>query len=88
MTTLDTKSDYDRAKARAIRKHKFRGDLITYLMINALLVGIWAVTGFGYFWPGWVLGIWGVFLVLGAWDIYYRHEVTEDDIQRELRKGA
>jgi fatty acid desaturase len=83
----DIRSDYDRARARATRKLKFRRDLMAYLVINALLVGIWAVTGFGYFWPGWVLAIWGVFLLLSAWDVFYRHEVTEEDIQRELRKG-
>ncbi len=37
-----------------------------YLIVNALLILIWAITGFGYFWPGWVLAVWGVHLILGA----------------------
>jgi fatty acid desaturase len=78
--------DYEQARARVIRKRKFRGDVVAYIVINAFLVGIWAVTGFGYFWPGWVLAGWGVLLVLDGWDAYYRHDVTEDDIQREMRK--
>jgi hypothetical protein len=82
-----TTTEYEQARARAVRKRKFRGDLVGYLVINAFLVGVWAVTGAGYFWPGWVLAAWGVFLVLDAWDVFFRHEVTEDDIQRELHKS-
>ena len=54
--------------------------------MNAALVAAWALTGFGYFWPGWVLGFWGVFLLLDAWNVYYRRPVTEDEIDRELYK--
>ncbi|HEX2892973.1 MAG TPA: 2TM domain-containing protein [Marmoricola sp.] len=88
MTTQSTqpKSLYEQAKARAMRKRKFRGDLMGYLVINAFLVGIWAVSGFGYFWPAWVMAIWGVFLFLDAWEVFYRREVTEEDIQREMHR--
>ena len=79
-------SDYEQARARVLRKRKFRGDVVAYVMINAFLVGIWAMTGFGYFWPGWVLAGWGVLLVLDGLDAYYRHDVTEGDIQREMRR--
>ena len=81
-----TTSDYELARARAMRKRKFHGDVVAYLVINALFVGIWAVSGFGYFWPGWVLAGWGVLLLLDGWDAYYRRGVTEKDIQRELRR--
>lgn len=81
-----TTSDYEQARARLLRKRKFRGDLVAYLVINAFLVGIWAVTGFGYFWPGWILAGWGVLLLLDGWDAYYRHDVNEDDIRREMHK--
>jgi hypothetical protein len=80
-------SEYERARARALRKRKFRGDLVAYVVLNAFLIGIWAVSGFGYFWPGWVMASWGVFLLLSAWDAFYRHDVTEDDIQRELQRA-
>jgi len=78
-------TEYEQARARLVRKRKFRGDLVAYIVINVALVGIWALSGFGYFWPGWVLAGWGVFLVLEAWDVFYRHDVTEEDIQREMR---
>jgi hypothetical protein len=79
-------TDRDRARARVEKKHKLRGDIVTYLVVNAALVAAWALTGFGYFWPGWVLGFWGVFLLLDAWNVYYRRPVTEDEIDRELYK--
>lgn len=77
--------DYEQARARVEKKRKFTGDVVAYVVINAFLVGVWAVTGFGYFWPGWVLAAWGVFLVLDAWNLYYRKPITEEDIEREQR---
>lgn len=74
------------ARARVERKHKLRADLIAYVVINAALVVAWALTGAGYFWPGWVLGFWGVFLLLDVANLYYRRSVTDDEIDEELRK--
>lgn len=82
-----TTSDYEQARARVVRKRKFRGDVVGYIVINAFLIGIWAVLGFGYFWPGWVLAGWGVLLVLDGWEAFYRRDVTEVDVQRELHKN-
>lgn len=79
-------TDYELARARVLRKRKFTGDVMAYVLINAFLVGLWAFTGAGYFWPGWVLGGWGVLLLLDGWDAYYRRDVTEQDIQRELHR--
>ena len=76
--------EYEQARKRVQKKHKFRGDVAAYVVINAVLIGVWAATGFGYFWPGWVLAGWGVFLVLDAWNIFFRRPVTEADIEREL----
>jgi hypothetical protein len=79
-----TTSDYERARSRLLKKRKVRGDMVSYVIVNACLLGIWAIAGFGYFWPGWVLGVWGVFLALDVWQVFIRHDVTEADIQREL----
>lgn len=87
MTQIDTTSDYDQARRRLEKKRKFRSDLVAYVVINAFFVAIWAFNGAGYFWPGWILAAWGLGLILTGWDLFYRHEVTEEDIQREMRKG-
>jgi hypothetical protein len=84
--TETTTSSYEQARTRLMRKRKFRGDVVAYIVINAFLVGIWVTSGYGSFWPGWVLAGWGVLLVLDWWDAYYRHDVTEADIQREMHQ--
>lgn len=81
-------SDYEVARARVLKKRKILSDLVAYVVINAFLVGVWAVAGFGYFWPGWVLAGWGVLLLLDVWDAYVRRDVTEADIQREMDKAS
>jgi hypothetical protein len=60
--------------------------IVTYCVVNAMLVGIWAISGGGYFWPAWVLLGWGVGLVLNVWDVYFRRPVTEHDIQQEIER--
>lgn len=77
--------DYEEARARVARKRKFVADVVAYVVINAFLIGIWAVSGHGSFWPGWVLAGWGVFLLLDAWNVYFRKPITEEDVERELR---
>jgi len=79
--------EYASARKRVERKRKFAGDLVAYVVVNAFLIGIWAITGLGYFWPGWVLAGWGVLLVLDAWNVYFRRPITEADIEKELRNG-
>jgi hypothetical protein len=70
---------------RLKKKRDFAAHLVSYFVINAFLVGIWYfVAGRGYFWPGWVLLGWGIGLVLNAWDVYGRREITEAEIQREM----
>lgn len=79
--------EYEAARKRVETRRKFHGDLVAYVVINAFLIGIWAVTGAGYFWPGWVLAGWGVLLCLDGWNAYLRHPVTESDIEREMLRG-
>ena len=49
------------ATAGALRRH-----VRTFLLVNALLVSIWLLTGAGYFWPMWPSLGWGVGLVAHA----------------------
>jgi fatty acid desaturase len=81
-----TPTEREWARKRIERKRKLYGDLLAYVVINAFLVVVWAVTGAGYFWPGWVLAGWGALLLLDLWDVYYRKPLTEADIDRELGK--
>lgn len=85
--TTSEMTDRDRARARVEKRHKLRGDFVAYVVINLALVVVWALSGFGPFWPGWVLGVWGAFLLLDAWNLYYRRPVTESEIDAELRRS-
>jgi hypothetical protein len=38
----------------------------TFVVINVFLVGVWALSGAGYFWPAWVVLGWGLAIVLHA----------------------
>ena len=73
------------ARKRVEKRRGLEGALIAYVIVNAGLIAIWALTGGGYFWPGWVMGLWGIGMVMGLWD-YQRKPVTEADVDVEVRK--
>jgi 2TM domain len=52
-------------------------------LVNACLVGIWAVTGAAFFWPIFPLLGWGIGVAFNAWDVY-RPPISEDRIRREM----
>jgi hypothetical protein len=39
-------------------------DWRAFMLVNVLLVAIWAASGAGYFWPAWVMAWWGFALVI------------------------
>jgi 2TM domain-containing protein len=75
------------ARQRVQKRRDLSAHLVTYVVVNLMLVGIWAISGGGYFWPAWVLLGWGVGLVLNIWDVYFRRPVTEADVEREMQRG-
>ena len=83
---IDT-AEWQQARQRVEKKRKLRGDFAAYLVINSILVVAWAAWGFGYFWPGWVLGCWGALLLLDAWHVFFRRPITEEEIRREMHRG-
>ena len=81
----------EQAIERLKKRRDFRAHLFMYVVVNAALVAIWALTGAGYFWPAFPMLGWGIGLVANAWDVYWRHDISEDEIQREterLRSGS
>ena len=73
------------ARKRIEKRRNLQGGLVAYVVVNAFLVAVWAMTGGGYFWPAWIIAGWGVGMLLGLWD-YLRGPVTEADIDDELRR--
>jgi 2TM domain len=74
------------ARKRVQARRDFSAHLVSYLVVNAFLILVWAVTGAGYFWPIWIIGGWGVGLALHAWDTFVRKPVTEADVDAELTR--
>lgn len=78
-------------RAEAIRRLKkrrdFRAHLVAYLLVNALLLAIWAVvwltSGVWFPWPLFAIFGWGIGLAFHAWDVYGSRPITEDEIRRE-----
>jgi 2TM domain len=76
----------DRAIARLKQKRDFGVHLFVYLVVNSFLIGIWAFTGAGFFWPAFPLFLWGIGLVLNAWDVYWHKPLSEDRIREEMER--
>lgn len=75
------------ARKRLEKRRDFGAHAVAYVVINLMLIGIWAVSGGGYFWPVWVLLGWGVGLVMNAYDVYFRKPITDADIDREIGRS-
>ncbi|MGH2709645.1 MAG: 2TM domain-containing protein [Actinomycetota bacterium] len=90
MATGDEEALRQRAEQRLKKKAEFRSHLTSYVLVNAALVVIWALTsGPGsYFWPIWPLLGWGVGIGFHAWETYGQksHGPSEDQIRREMDK--
>ncbi|HXY71016.1 MAG TPA: 2TM domain-containing protein [Actinomycetota bacterium] len=87
MRQLDERTDEalrEQAIRRLKKKRDFQGHLLVYVLVNAFIVAIWAVTGSGFFWPIFPIIGWGIGVVLNAWDVYRADEPDEDRIRREM----
>jgi len=84
--------DRDESREAAVKRVKakrdFRTHAATYVIVNAMLVGVWALSGAGYFWPIWVIAAWGVGLALNAWTVYFEKPISEAEIRREMGQGT
>ena len=74
------------AGERVKKRRDLSAHLVTYVAVNAMLIGIWAISGRGYFWPAWVLLGWGIGVVLNIWDVYFRRPITQRDIDDEMKR--
>jgi hypothetical protein len=57
------------AISRLSHKRAYRHQVINYLWVNALLIVVWALSGFGFFWPIYSLLGWGAALLIQGWKI-------------------
>ena len=75
----------DKAVRQLKKQRDFRKYLLLYILVNTFLVVIWALTDrHGFFWPVFPIAGWGIGVIMSAWDVYGRREITEQDIHREM----
>jgi protein-S-isoprenylcysteine O-methyltransferase Ste14 len=77
-----------RAIKRVKEKRDFKWTLGVYLVFNSLLVVDWLIFDRGEnFWPGWIIVIWGLIMVVWAWNLYgARRPVGEEEIEHEMER--
>ena len=78
----------DRAVESLKAKRALRTQIGMWVIISALLIGVWAVTGANFFWPVFPIGGWAIGLVVQAWNIYGpgAKPISEDEIARESER--
>lgn len=75
------------ARKRVKLRRDFGMHLVLYLCVNAMLVGIWAITGRGYPWFLWPLFGWGIGIVAHALATAMEFLLPEERaVERELRR--
>jgi hypothetical protein len=91
MTTKETTIVAEEATPRELaikqlkKRRDFYGHVLVYCLVNSFLVVIWAIISVhSVFWPIFPMLIWGVGLILNAWDVYRSDTFSEERIQREI----
>jgi hypothetical protein len=91
METIQNKDEklWKTAKRRA----EFKKHLLTYIVVNTFLWGVWLVssiinTHFGYIWPVWVSLGWGIGLTFNYIGAYtgFKDSMTEKEYQKLINK--
>ena len=60
----------DPRRKQAAARADFRQHASSYVLVNLMLVVIWAATGADYFWPMWPMLGWGIAVAFHARDVY------------------
>lgn len=90
MSDVESQSE-DTLRSRAItvlkKRRDFRTHVVIYLLVNAVVVMIWAVaTPHAFFWPVFLLAFWGIGVVMNGWDAYVTDDFSEEKIQRQMHR--
>jgi hypothetical protein len=78
-----------KAIRRLHQKRAYRHQLQQYLLVNTVLVVLWAATGRGSFWPIWPILGWGAALAVQGWELSHPAKpFSEAEIEREMTQGV
>lgn len=75
------------AITRLRKKREFIGHLIAYVTVNLLINVVWWMTGpESFYWPAFPLLLWGIGIVMHAWDVYSPAVPSEAQIEKEIKR--
>ena len=84
-----TSTARDVAISNLRRKKAFQSQVVSYLILNAFMWGIWFFTkgdsADGY-WPAWVTLATSIGLAVSWWHAYGEKPITESEIQQEMAR--
>jgi hypothetical protein len=84
---MDSHEDLRQLAIQQLRKKReLQAHVLAYVTVNAFIVGIWFVTGVGFFWPIFPILGWGIGLIFHIWDVYSPERMTEEKIQRQMQR--
>jgi hypothetical protein len=85
-TTTETPDVRALAFERLKKQQDLKAHVLVFLLVNAFVWTIWALTGSGFPWPVFVSAGWGIGLIMNIWDAYLRRPITEADVEREITR--
>jgi hypothetical protein len=87
MSTIETRDEDLRRQAveRLQKRSEFLNHVVAFVLVNALLVTIWFLTGRAFFWPIFPLFGWGIGLFFHGLDTF-RRPFSEERIRREMSR--
>jgi hypothetical protein len=90
-TPMSEEEIYQRARKRVEEKKGFFSHLAVYIVVNAILVLIWAFTGRGdgYPWFVWPMGGWGIGLIFHFLGVFLFSKETgweRNEVETEAEK--
>ena len=75
----------ERAIKQLKKQRDFQTHLLVYVLVNGMLVGIWAISSSSaFFWPLFSIVGWGIAVILHGWDTYVGNQPDEAQILRMM----
>jgi hypothetical protein len=85
----------ERAMLRVKQKRDFYSHVVIYFAVNAVLVFVWWMTGGGYPWFLWPMGIWGIFVIVNGVQVAFMpaggaefERQVDAEVERMTRAGT
>ena len=77
----------EQAIVRLRKRRELQAHILSFVMVNLFLTGIWLVTNpGGFYWPIIPLFGWGIGVAFHIWDVYSPEVPAEDKIEREMQR--